>query len=46
MLDPREIHSLTDFPRNHKAHVTRLKADAGPGSADGERQGGDSRAGR
>ncbi len=25
MLDTREIHSLTDFVRNHKAHVTRLK---------------------
>ena len=25
MLDTREIHSLTDFLRNHKAHVTRLK---------------------
>jgi hypothetical protein len=26
MLDTREIHSLTDFLRNHKAHVARLKA--------------------
>ena len=25
MLDTREIHSLTDFLRNHKAHVRRLK---------------------
>ena len=25
MLDTREIHSLTDFLRNHKAHVARLK---------------------
>jgi PHD/YefM family antitoxin component YafN of YafNO toxin-antitoxin module len=25
MLDAREIHPLTDFLRNHKAHVTRLK---------------------
>ncbi len=25
MFDTREIHSLTDFLRNHKAHVTRLK---------------------
>jgi hypothetical protein len=25
MLDTRQIHSLTDFLRNHKVHVTRLK---------------------
>ena len=25
MLDTRQIHSLTDFLRNHKAHVVRLK---------------------
>ncbi len=25
MFDTRQIHSLTDFLRNHKAHVTRLK---------------------
>ena len=25
MLDTREIHPMTDFLRNHKAHVTRLK---------------------
>jgi PHD/YefM family antitoxin component YafN of YafNO toxin-antitoxin module len=25
MLDTREIHSLTDFLRNHKTHVKRLK---------------------
>ncbi len=25
MLDTREIHSLTDFLRNHKIHVARLK---------------------
>ena len=25
MLDTRDIHPLTDFLRNHKAHVTRLK---------------------
>ncbi len=25
MLDAREIHPLTDFLRNHKAHVMRLK---------------------
>ena len=30
MLDTREIHSLTDFLRNHKAHVTRLKATQAP----------------
>jgi hypothetical protein len=26
MLDTRQIHSLTDFLRHHKAHVARLKA--------------------
>ncbi len=30
MLDTREIHSLTDFLRNHKAHVTRLKKTQAP----------------
>jgi PHD/YefM family antitoxin component YafN of YafNO toxin-antitoxin module len=25
MLDAREIHPLTDFLRNHRAHVARLK---------------------
>ena len=25
MLDTREIHPLTDFLRNHKAHMARLK---------------------
>ena len=25
MLDTRQIHSLTDFLRNHKEHVARLK---------------------
>ena len=25
MLDTRQIHSLTDFLRNYKAHVARLK---------------------
>jgi PHD/YefM family antitoxin component YafN of YafNO toxin-antitoxin module len=30
MLDAREIHSLTDFLRNHKAHVTRLKETHAP----------------
>jgi len=30
VLDAREIHSLTDFLRNHKAHVTRLKETQAP----------------
>jgi hypothetical protein len=30
MLDAREIHSLTDFLRNHKAHVARLKETHAP----------------
>ena len=30
MLDAREIHSLTDFLRNHKAHVARLKKTHAP----------------
>ncbi len=30
MLDTREIHSLTDFLRNHKAHVARLKETHAP----------------
>ena len=30
MLDTREIHSLTDFLRNHKAHITRLKKTHAP----------------
>ena len=30
MLDTREIHPLTDFLRNHKAHVTRLKKTQSP----------------
>ena len=46
MLDTREIHSLTHFLRNHKAHVARLKETQAPGSADGERQGGSGRTGR
>jgi PHD/YefM family antitoxin component YafN of YafNO toxin-antitoxin module len=29
-LDTGEIHSLTDFLRNHKAHVTRLKKTRAP----------------
>jgi PHD/YefM family antitoxin component YafN of YafNO toxin-antitoxin module len=30
LLDAREIHSLTDFLRNHKAHVKRLKKTRAP----------------
>jgi PHD/YefM family antitoxin component YafN of YafNO toxin-antitoxin module len=30
MLDTREIHSLTDFLRNHKAHFARLKRTRAP----------------
>jgi PHD/YefM family antitoxin component YafN of YafNO toxin-antitoxin module len=30
MLGAREIHSLTDFLRNHKAHVARLKKTQAP----------------
>jgi hypothetical protein len=30
MLHTSEIHSLTDFLRNHKAHVTRLKKTQAP----------------
>jgi PHD/YefM family antitoxin component YafN of YafNO toxin-antitoxin module len=30
MLDTRRIHSLTDFLRNHKAHVARLKETRTP----------------
>jgi hypothetical protein len=30
MLDTREIHSLTDFLRNHKKHVARLKKTRTP----------------
>jgi PHD/YefM family antitoxin component YafN of YafNO toxin-antitoxin module len=30
MLHTREIHSLTDFLRNHKAHVARLKETQAP----------------
>ncbi len=30
MLDTRQIHSLTDFLRNHKAHVARLKETKTP----------------
>lgn len=30
MLDTRQIHPLTDFLRNHKAHVARLKETKTP----------------
>lgn len=30
MLDARHIHPLTDFLRNHKAHVARLKETRTP----------------
>ena len=30
MLDTRQIHSLTDFLRHHKAHVARLKETRTP----------------
>src|SRR5690242_7186544 len=30
MLDTRQIHPLTDFLRNHKTHVARLKATKTP----------------
>ena len=30
MLDTRQIYSLTDFLRNHKAHVARLKETRTP----------------
>jgi len=30
MLNTREIHSLTDFLRNHKAHIARLKETQTP----------------
>jgi PHD/YefM family antitoxin component YafN of YafNO toxin-antitoxin module len=30
MIDTRQIHSLTDFLRNHKAHVARLKETRAP----------------
>ena len=30
MLDARDIHPLTDFLRNHKAHVKRLKKTHAP----------------
>lgn len=30
MIDTRQIHPLTDFLRNHKAHVARLKETGTP----------------
>lgn len=30
MLDARQIHSLTDFLRNHKVHLARLKETKTP----------------
>lgn len=30
MLDARQIHSMSDFLRNHKAHVARLKETRTP----------------
>ena len=30
MLDTRQIHPLTDFLRNHKAHLARLKETKTP----------------
>jgi PHD/YefM family antitoxin component YafN of YafNO toxin-antitoxin module len=30
MLDSRQIHSMTDFLRNHKSHVARLKETRKP----------------
>jgi PHD/YefM family antitoxin component YafN of YafNO toxin-antitoxin module len=30
MLDTRQIHPLTDFLRNHKAHLARLKETRAP----------------
>lgn len=30
MLDTRQIHPMTDFLRNHKAHVARLKETGKP----------------
>ena len=30
MIDLSDVHSLTDFLRNHKAHVKRLKASGNP----------------
>ncbi len=30
MLDTRQIHPMSDFLRNHKAHVARLKETRTP----------------
>jgi PHD/YefM family antitoxin component YafN of YafNO toxin-antitoxin module len=30
MIDARQIHSLTDFLRNHKSHLARLKETKTP----------------
>ena len=30
MLDARQVHPMTDFLRNHKSHVARLKATRKP----------------
>lgn len=30
MIDTRQIHALTDFLRNHKSHLKRLKATRKP----------------
>ncbi len=30
MIDARDIHSLTDFLRNHKEHIARLKVSKAP----------------
>ena len=30
MLDSRQIHSMSDFLRNHKAHIARLKETRTP----------------
>lgn len=30
MIDTREIHPMTDFLRNHKSHVARLKETRKP----------------
>jgi PHD/YefM family antitoxin component YafN of YafNO toxin-antitoxin module len=30
MLDARQIHPLTEFLRNHKAHISRLKETHAP----------------
>ena len=30
MVDVRQIHSLTDFLRNHKSHMARLKETKAP----------------